>query len=49
MTCTDTPHGHCPKIFFLKAYKAMQCWTKYNEKMEKNVEEYSPVLLYGLF
>lgn len=23
MTYTDTPHGHWPKIFFLKAYKAM--------------------------
>jgi len=26
----------------------MQCWTKYTENMEKNVEEYSSVLLYGL-
>jgi len=49
MIYTDTPHSHCPKIFFLKAYKAMQCWTKYTEKMEKNVEGYSSVLLYGLF
>lgn len=48
MTYTNTPHGQCPKIFFLKAYKAMQCWTKYTEKMGKNVE-YSSALLYGLF
>jgi hypothetical protein len=49
MTYTDTPHCHCPKIFFLKTYMAMQWWTKYTEKMGKNVEEYSSVLLYGLF
>jgi hypothetical protein len=35
MTHTDTPHGHWPKIFLLKACKAMQCSIKHTKKRGK--------------